>query len=56
MSDALVLSSRLETETNERLQEALNQLLAAGVHKRESDSKAKLRETISNLKRIFPGK
>ena len=48
--------SRLETEANERLQEALNQLLAAGVHKRENDSRAKLRETVSNLKRIFPGR
>ncbi|KAJ9105029.1 hypothetical protein QFC19_003660 [Naganishia cerealis] len=47
--------NRLETEANERLQEALNQLLAAGVHKRENDSKAKLRETVSSLKRIFPG-
>ncbi|KAJ9093054.1 hypothetical protein QFC21_006547 [Naganishia friedmannii] len=46
--------NRLETEANERLQEALNQLLAAGVHKRENDSKAKLRETVSSLKRIFP--
>jgi hypothetical protein len=55
-SDSICVDSRLETETNERLQEALNQLLAAGVHKRESDSKAKLRETVSNLKRIFPGR
>lgn len=44
-----------ETEINERLQDIYHQLLQAGVDKRESEREAKLKETLSSLKRIFPG-
>jgi len=45
-----------ETEINERLQDVFNKLLQAGVDKSESQREAKLKETLSNLKRVFPGK
>jgi len=32
-----------------------NKLLQAGVDKSESQREAKLKETLSNLKRVFPG-
>jgi structural maintenance of chromosome 1 len=44
-----------ETEINERLQDVFNKLLQAGVDKQESQRDAKLKETLSNLKRVFPG-
>lgn len=44
-----------ETEINERLQETYNKLLQAGADKRESEREIKLKETLINLKRIFPG-
>jgi structural maintenance of chromosome 1 len=44
-----------ETEINERLQDVFNKLLQAGVDKQESQREAKLKETLSNLKRVFPG-
>jgi structural maintenance of chromosome 1 len=44
-----------ETEINERLQDVFNKLLQAGVDKSESQREAKLKETLSNLKRVFPG-
>lgn len=44
-----------ETEINERLQDVFNKLLQAGVDKQESQRDAKLKETLSSLKRVFPG-
>ncbi|KAL1406860.1 Structural maintenance of chromosomes protein 1 [Vanrija albida] len=44
-----------ETEANERLQDILNKLLQAGADKRESEREVRLKETLANLKRIFPG-
>ncbi|KAA1474997.1 hypothetical protein DENSPDRAFT_401153 [Dentipellis sp. KUC8613] len=47
--------SRLEAEINEKLQDVHNKLLQAGVDQKESEREAKLKETLSNLQRIFPG-
>ncbi|KAF5389616.1 hypothetical protein D9757_004216 [Collybiopsis confluens] len=47
--------SRLEAETNEKLQNVYQQLLQAGVDRNESERERKLKETISSLQRIFPG-
>ena len=44
-----------ETEINERLQDTFNKLLQAGVDKQESQREARLKETLSSLKRVFPG-
>jgi structural maintenance of chromosome 1 len=44
-----------ETEINERLQDVYNQLLQAGVDKRENEREVKLKETLASLKRVFPG-
>ncbi|KAL7424073.1 Structural maintenance of chromosomes protein 1 [Cryptotrichosporon argae] len=44
-----------ETEINERLQTTYNQLLEAGVDKRQSEREARLKEALSTLKRVFPG-
>ncbi len=46
---------RLEAEINEKLQDVHNKLLQAGVDQKESEREAKLKETLSNLQRIFPG-
>lgn len=47
--------SQKETEINERLQKTYNQLLQAGVDRRESEREKKLKETLAGLKRVFPG-
>ncbi|ORY27190.1 hypothetical protein BCR39DRAFT_538898 [Naematelia encephala] len=47
--------SMKETEINEKLQDTYIKLLQAGVDKRESEREVKLRDAITNLKRIFPG-
>jgi structural maintenance of chromosome 1 len=44
-----------ETEVNERLQDTFNKLIQAGADKRESERDAKLKETLSSLRRLFPG-
>ncbi|KAG2008796.1 cohesin complex subunit psm1 [Coprinopsis cinerea AmutBmut pab1-1] len=46
---------KLEAEIDEKLQSVYQQLLQAGVDKTESEREAKLKETIANLQRIFPG-
>ncbi|THH00454.1 hypothetical protein EW026_g2099 [Hermanssonia centrifuga] len=47
--------SQLETEINEKLLDVHNKLLQAGVDQKESEREARLKETLSNLQRIFPG-
>lgn len=49
------LNSRLETETNEKLADVYQRLLQAGVDRTESEREIKLKETLSNLQRVFPG-
>ena len=46
---------QLERELNEKLAETHEKLLQAGVDKKESERDARLKETLSNLQRIFPG-
>ncbi|KAL5522775.1 hypothetical protein ACEPAG_8793 [Sanghuangporus baumii] len=47
--------SQLETELNEKLTECHEKLLQAGVDRKESERDARLKETLANLQRIFPG-
>ncbi|KAJ7887553.1 hypothetical protein B0H14DRAFT_1235848 [Mycena olivaceomarginata] len=46
---------QLETQANEQLQNVFQQLLQAGVDKHESEREMKLKETLANLQRLFPG-
>lgn len=46
---------QLERELNEKLAECHEKLLQAGVDRKESERDARLKETLSNLQRIFPG-
>ena len=46
---------QLETQTNEKLVEVHNKLLQAGVDQRESEREVRLKETLANLQRLFPG-
>ena len=50
------LLRKLEAELNEKLQDVHNKLLQAGVDQRESERDARLKETLSTLQRIFPGR
>lgn len=45
----------METELNEKLQDAYNKLLQAKVDRRESDREVKLKEALANLRKVFPG-
>ncbi|TEB34053.1 condensin complex subunit SMC1 [Coprinellus micaceus] len=47
--------AKLEAEIDEKLQKVFRDLLQAGVDKVESEREAKLKETLGNLQRIFPG-
>jgi hypothetical protein len=47
--------SQLEQELNEKLGEIYHQLLQASVDRQESEKEARLKETLTNLSRIFPG-
>ncbi|THU82274.1 condensin complex subunit SMC1 [Dendrothele bispora CBS 962.96] len=47
--------STLETQANEKLQNVYHQLLQANVDKNESEKERRLKETLSNLQRVFPG-
>ncbi|KAF8840540.1 RecF/RecN/SMC protein [Paxillus ammoniavirescens] len=47
--------SRLETEANEKLADVYHRLLQAGVDKTESERETRLKETLANLQRVFPG-
>jgi structural maintenance of chromosome 1 len=42
-------------EADEKLQNIYHQLLQAGVERHESEKETKMKETIANLQRIFPG-
>nr|VWO96457.1 Structural maintenance of chromosomes protein [Ganoderma boninense] len=46
---------KLEKETNEKLVNIYEQLTQAGVDQQESQRETRLKETLSNLQRIFPG-
>jgi hypothetical protein len=46
---------QLEKEANEKLSDVYQKLLQAGVDRNESEKEAKLKDTLSNLQRIFPG-
>jgi hypothetical protein len=47
--------SKLEVEANEKLADVMQKLLQAGVDQSESEREVKLKETLSNLQRIFTG-
>lgn len=47
--------SRLEAELNERLLEVHQKLMQAGFDQKATEREAKLKETLANLQRIFPG-
>jgi len=47
--------SQLEKEINEKLHDCHTKLLSADVDRKESERESKLKETFSNLQRIFPG-
>ncbi|KAF8156010.1 condensin complex subunit SMC1 [Crassisporium funariophilum] len=47
--------SKLQVEADEKLQSVYHQLLQAGVDKHESERETKMKETLSNLQRLFPG-
>jgi structural maintenance of chromosome 1 len=47
--------SRLEAELNERLLEIHQKLMQAGFDQKETERESKLKETLANLQRIFPG-
>ncbi|KAH0579770.1 hypothetical protein H2248_002607 [Termitomyces sp. 'cryptogamus'] len=47
--------SKLEAEADEKLQGVYQQLLQAGVDRNESERELRLKETLANLQRIFPG-
>lgn len=46
---------KLEAETAEKLEGVYQQLMQAGVDRNESERETKLKETLANLQRIFPG-
>ncbi|KAG0031501.1 Structural maintenance of chromosomes protein 1 [Podila clonocystis] len=46
---------KTEIELNEKLSNTLNQLMEAKLDQRESEKEQKLKETLSSLKRVFPG-
>ncbi|KAG0053365.1 Structural maintenance of chromosomes protein 1 [Gryganskiella cystojenkinii] len=46
---------KTELELNEKLSNTLNQLMEAKLDQRETEKEQKLKETLSSLKRIFPG-
>ncbi|KJA20749.1 hypothetical protein HYPSUDRAFT_166635 [Hypholoma sublateritium FD-334 SS-4] len=47
--------TKLQVEADEKLQKVYQDLLQAGVEKHETEKEAKLKETLANLQRIFPG-
>ena len=47
--------SKLEAEAGEKLEGVYQQLMQAGVDRNESERETKLKETLTNLQRIFPG-
>ena len=47
--------NQVRTETDEKLQEVLNKLIEAEDGKKQSDKEMRLKATIADMKRIFPG-
>ncbi|PPQ70346.1 hypothetical protein CVT25_000126 [Psilocybe cyanescens] len=47
--------TKLQVEADEKLQTIYQHLLQAGVEKHESEKEARLKETLANLQRLFPG-
>jgi len=47
--------SELQAECDEKLQAVYHQLLQAGVERQESEKVAKMKETLANVQRLFPG-
>jgi len=43
-------------ECDEKLQTVYHQLLQAGHERQETEKEAKMKETLANLQRLFPGK
>ncbi|KAL9113447.1 MAG: hypothetical protein Q9227_002488 [Pyrenula ochraceoflavens] len=54
ISERLRLSQK-RTETEEKLQEVLKKLVEADDGRKQSEKEARMKETISTMKRIFPG-
>lgn len=50
-----LICSRLEADLNGRLMEVHQKLMQAGFDQKETEREAKLKETLANLQRIFPG-
>ena len=48
-------SSQLRTEKDEQLKEVLNKLIEADDGRKQSEKEVRLRATVSDLKRMFPG-
>lgn len=46
---------KLEAEAGQKLEGVYQQLMQAGVDRNESEREMKLKETLANLQRIFPG-
>lgn len=55
MSWSVLFLSQLETETNEKLQNCYTKLMQAGADRKQSEKEMRFKETLSTLKRIFPG-
>jgi structural maintenance of chromosome 1 len=49
------VNSQLEKELEEKLNEVQAKLMHANVDRHESEREAKLKETLNNLQKIFPG-
>lgn len=47
--------SQLEKEINEKLSDCHSKMTSADIDRKESERETKLKETFSNLQRIFPG-
>ncbi len=55
LSSERLLTSRKQTELDEKLQEVLRTLLEADDGRRQSEKELRMKETIATLKRIYPG-
>lgn len=51
----IYVGRQLEQEINEKLVDIHQKLLQAGVDQKESEREARMKETLANLQRIFPG-
>ncbi|KAI9817827.1 MAG: Structural maintenance of chromosomes protein 1 [Pycnora praestabilis] len=55
MTSERLRTAQKQTELDEKLQEVLNKLIEADDGQRQSEKERRMKETISTLKRIFPG-